>query len=238
MRITDIIEAKIEPDYDFLSQVEEIVDNSLDEYQDYLDDNDDIDDINELEEILNSNNDEELPIEFIADDQPRKDPNEWISAAADWDPKEGKSVRIFLHSKNLEGSYGPKTFKEILMRMLAHETIHWGQYDRMGGDVLDGYQSGYMKGVSKKERGGTDRDLMRMYLRDPHELMAYASDLADEMRSNTDNPDEALRNPEKYKNQLPVYDRFRKSFPKDSKQIKQLLKYTADYFEGNGNERN
>jgi hypothetical protein len=69
-----------------------------------------------------------------------------------------------------------------------------------------------------------------MYLRDPHELMAYAHDLADEMKSNTDDPAAALRNPEKYREQLPVYDRFRNSFPKDSKQIKQLMKYTADYY--------
>jgi len=232
MKIVDIIEARVKPDQDFLAQIEQIVDDSLEEYQEFLDGNGDVDDIDELEEILNSNNYDELPIEFIADDSPRKDPDEWVSAAADWTPDEGKSVRVFLWSKNLEGVYEPKTFKDFLMKMLAHETIHWGQYDRMGGDVLDGYQSGYMKGVKKKEQGGTDRDLMRMYLRDPHELMAYASDLATEMHSNTDDPEQALRNPEKYINQLPVYQRFRQSFPKDAKQIKQLMKYTADYFKG------
>lgn len=236
MKILDIIEARVEPDQDFLAQVEEIIDDSLEEYQEFLEGNNDVDDINELEEILNSNNYDELPIEFIADHSPRNDPDEWVSAAADWDPEEGKSVRIFLHARNLEGVYGPKTFKNILMRMLAHETIHWGQYDRMGGDVLDGYQSGYMKGIQKKAQGGSNRDLMRMYLRDPHELMAYASDLAQEMRDNTDNPEDALRNPEKYKNELPVYQRFRQSFPKDSKQIKQLMKYTADYY-GAKNEK-
>ena len=59
--------------------------------------------------------------------------------------------------------------------------------------------------------------------------MAYAHDLADEMR-NVDNPEEALRNPEKYIKELPSYQRFRGIFPVNSKQIKQLLKYTADYF--------
>lgn len=229
MKISDIIEARVKPDEDFLSQVEGIIDDSLEEYQEFLDGNGDVDDINELEEILNSNNYDELPIEFIADDQPRNDPDEWVSAVADWTPDEGKSIRVFLHSKNLEGVYGPKTFKGVLMKMLAHETIHWGQYDRMGGDVLDGYQSGYMKGVKKKEQGGSNRDLIRMYLRDPHELMAYASDLATEM-GNLDNPQRALRNPEQYIKELPVYKFFRNIFPKDAKQIKQLMKYTADYF--------
>jgi len=229
MRLHELFEAKLKPDSDFLSQVEEIVDDSIDEYQDFLADNNDVDDIDELESILNSNNYEELPIEFITDHSPRKDPNEWISAAADWDPKEGKSIRVFLHAKNLEKVYGPQTFKKILMRMLAHETIHWNQYDKFDPNVLDTYKSGYMKGVEKKNSSGNERDLMRMYLRDPHELMAYAHDLADEMRD-TDNPEEALRNPEKYKNEMPVYQRFRDIFPSNSKQIKQLLKYTADYF--------
>lgn len=230
MKISDIInEAKIKPDNNFLDAVEEIIDDSIEEYQQFLNDNNDKDDIDELEEILNSNNIDDLPIEFITDHHPRKDPDEWVSAAADWDPDEGKSVRVFLHAKNLEGVYGPKTFKQILMRMLAHETIHWNQYDKFDPNVLNTYKSGYMKGVEKKKSGGTDRDLMRSYLRDPHELMAYAHDLADEMR-NVDNPEEALRNPEKYIKELPSYQRFRDIFPVNSKQIKQLLKYTADYF--------
>ena len=230
MKIRDLVEARLEPDRDFLEQVEEIVDDALEEYAEFLVNNNDQDDIDELEELLNASNYDELPIEFIADHNPRRDPDEWISAAADWDPKEGKSVRVFLHAKNLEGVYGPKTFKKILMRMLAHETIHWKQYDRFEPRVLDTYKSGYMKGVEKKDAGGTERDLMRMYLRDPHELMAYAHDLADEIKDNTDNPELALRNPEKYIDELPVYQRFRQSFPRDSKQIKQLMKYTADYF--------
>lgn len=230
MKIRDVVEARLEPDRDFLEQVEEIVDDALEEYAEFLVNNNDQDDIDELEELLNASNYDELPIEFIADHNPRRDPNEWISAAADWDPKEGKSVRVFLHAKNLEGVYGPKTFKKILMRMLAHETIHWKQYDRFEPGVLDTYKSGYMKGVEKKDAGGTERDLMRMYLRDPHELMAYAHDLADEIKDNTDNPELALRNPEKYIDELPVYQRFRQSFPRDSKQIKQLMRYTADYF--------
>ena len=99
MKINEIIiqENRLQPDEDFLSQVEEIIDEANKEYQEYLADNGDRDDIDELEEILNANNFDDLPIDFIADHSPRKDPDEWISAAADWDPKEGNSVRIFLH---------------------------------------------------------------------------------------------------------------------------------------------
>ena len=230
MRIYEIVsEARVNPDSDFLDQIEEIVDDSIAEYQDFLASNNDVDDIDELEEILNSNNYDELPIEFVTDHNPRKDPDEWISAAADWSEKEGKFVTVYLHAKNLEGRWGPKTFKNIVMRMLGHETIHWNQYDKMGADVLNNYQSGHQKGVALKNKTGNERDWMRSYLRDPHELMAYAHDLAQEMQD-TDNPEEALRNPEKYKNEMPVYQRFRDVFPPNSKQIKQLLKYTADYF--------
>ena len=140
MRLHELLEARVEPDQDFLAQLEEIVDESIAEYQEFLEENNDVDDIDELEAILNSNNVDELPIEFITDHAPRKDPNEWISAVADWDEKEGKTITIYLHAKNLEKVYGPKSFKNILMRMLGHETIHWNQYDKMGAKVLNNYK--------------------------------------------------------------------------------------------------
>lgn len=229
MRIREIFEAKIEPDYNFIAQVEMMLDDSIAEYQEFLADNNDEDDINELEEILNSNNVDDLPIEFVADYSNRKDPDEWISAAADWTEEGGKFVTIYLHAKNLEGVYGPKTFKHIVMRMLGHETIHWNQFDKMGANVLKTHKSGHMKGVALKAKTGKESDWLRSYLRDPHELMAYAHDLADELK-NTDDPEAALRNPERYKDELPVYQRFRQVFPPNSKQLRQLMKYTADYF--------
>ena len=219
----------MQPDLDFLSYVEEIVDNASSDYQIFLQENDGKDDINELEELLNAYNDDDLPIDFIADFSPRTDPDEWVSAAADWDIKDGKSVRLFLHAVNLEDKWGPVTFKKIIMQMMAHETIHWKQYDKFDPAVLMGYQSGYMKGVTKKSSGGSERDLMRLYLRDSHELMAYGHDLAFEMKD-TNAPLDALRGPERYIDELPVYQRYREIFPSKSKQIKQLLKYTAEYF--------
>ena len=56
MRFYELIEARVEPDKKFMRQVEDIIDDSTEEYQEYLDANDDVDDIDELEEILNQNN--------------------------------------------------------------------------------------------------------------------------------------------------------------------------------------
>ncbi len=231
MKIFEVIaEARVEPDKKFMSQVEQILDDSIEEYQDYLDDSNDVDDIDELEEILNSNNQNNLPIEIFAVDQEREDPNEWISAEAGID-KDGKFMQVYLFTKNLAGKYGPKTFKQIVMRMLAHETIHWNQYTKIGLDRVNKMKSGHQKGTELANKTGDPKDWMREYLRDPHELMAYGSDLASEIKD-TDNPEQVLRNPEQYKNDLPSYARYRTVFEPNSKELKQLLKYTADYYNG------
>ena len=228
MKIFEIVEARVEPDKKFMSQVEDIIDDSIEEYQEYLDDNNDVDDIDELEEILNNNNYDNLPIEFIATDQEREDPNEWISAEAGID-KDGKFMQVYLFSQNLKNKYGPKTFKQMVMRMLAHETIHWNQYSKIGLDKVNKIKSGHQKGTDLAKKTGNQQDWMREYLRDPHELMAYASDLASEIKD-TDDPEQVLRNPEAYKNDLPSYARYRTVFEPNSKELKQLLKYTADYY--------
>ena len=230
MKIYEIVEARVEPDKKFMSQVEQIIDDSIEEYQEVLDDNGDVDDINELEEILNQNNYDNLPIEFIATDQEREDPNEWISAEAGID-KDGKFMQVYLFTKNLEGKYGPKTFKQLVMRMLAHETIHWNQYAKIGMDRVNKIKSGHQKGTELAQKTGDPKDWMREYLRDPHELMAYGSDLASEIKD-MDNPEQVLRNQEAHKNDLPSYSRYRQVFEPNSKEIKQLMKYTADYYNG------
>ena len=76
---------------------------------------------------------------------------------------------------------------------------------------------------------GDPMDWMRDYLADPHELMAYASDLASEIKD-LDNPEQVLRNPEAHKQDLPSYQRYRQVFEPNSKEMRQLLKYTADYY--------
>jgi len=220
----------IKPDINFSKDIEEIIDRSNIEYLLFLEDNDDVDNIDELADILNSNNVEELSIEFIVNDKPRDDKNEWISAMADWSIVEGKTITVILHSKNLETTWGPESFKEIVMKMLAHETIHFNQYDKISPLVIEHLLSGHQKGLILKENGGTERDWMRSYLRDPHEIMAYGHDLSVEIKESS-NSSVALRNPEMFIHELPVYARYRSIFPKEAKQIKQLLKYTAGYYE-------
>ena len=230
MKIADIItEARVQPDNSIIEIMDGIIDSVQAQYQDMLDNNGDKDDIDELADLFNDEvEDYELPIEFHVNHEERKDPNEWISAAASWEGDEEKFIDIILHAKNLEGSWGPKTFKQYLMRALAHETIHFGQYDKMGKEKLGQTQSGHQKGTAVVAKGGTARDWERMYLRDPHELMAYGHDLAQEI-NDTDNPAEVLRSIEKYRNELPVYNKFRNIFHKESPQIRSLLKYATQY---------
>jgi hypothetical protein len=232
MKIKDIItEARVAPDKNIMGIVAHIVDTANTEYQEFLDSHNDQDDIDELADMLNMEAemyDDNASIEFHVNHEPRKDPNEYISAAASWEGEEDKHIDIILHAKNLEGTWGPKTFKEIMMKAIAHETIHFGQYDKMGKEKLGQTQSGHEKGTKIKNNGGTARDWERSYLRDPHELMAYGHDLAGEI-NDLDNPEQVLRSPEKYINDLPVYKKFRGIFHKESPQIKALLKYTANY---------
>ena len=69
---------------------------------------------------------------------------------------------------------------------------------------------------------------MRSYLRDPHELMAYGHDLAQEINRTSD-PQKALRNPEAFRDELPVYNQFRNVWPPNAKPLQRLLSYTARY---------
>ena len=206
------------------------VEAALQNYNDFLQENNDVDDIEELVDLLNFECEDDVPeVLFVASHSERADPNEWISAMADFDPAEGKTITFVLHAKNLEGSYGPQTFIDTLFGALGHETIHWNQYDKFDPKKIDSHKSGHMKGTELIAKGGTQRDWMRSYLRDPHELMAYGHDLANDMMDSSD-PQQALRNPEMFKEELPTWQRFRQIFPKDAKQMKQLLKYATDYF--------
>jgi hypothetical protein len=48
------------------------------------------------------------------------------------------------------------------------------------------------------------------------------------------NPEDALRNPEKYRNELPSYDKHRAIFPPNAKPLQKLLSYAAGYVKQNG----
>jgi hypothetical protein len=226
MKVHDIIcEANVLPDAEFLGQLSVDIDDALEEYQEYLDTHNDMDNINHLEDLLNATVDEELRIDFTTNYN-KTNSDWWMSAeATTGETEDGERVtdfNIILNARNMIGVYGPKTFKKMLMRLVSHELVHKGQHARIPD--LNKVSSGYQKAADAK----THRDWQRMYLRDPHELMAYGETLAQEI-SDTDDPAATLRNPEAYMEQLPTYARFRQSFPRDAKQIKSLLKYTSQY---------
>jgi len=226
MLLQELTEARVTPDAKFMAGMERAIDRVLRKYQDHLDANNDEDDIDLLADMLDDAT-SKFPVGFYASDDDVKDPNEWISAEAGVD--DGEFMTMYLFSDNLEGKYGPKTFKNLLMQAMKHEAIHWGQYGKIGHDKLDDLVSGHQKGQEKMHKTGDPLDWMREYLKDPHELMAYASDLADEIKD-LDNPDQVLRNPEAHKADLPSYQRYRQVFEPNSKELRQLLKYTADYY--------
>lgn len=230
MLIREICEARLPPQKDVLAIMSTVLDDVNREYTDYLNSNSDQDNIQELADLLNSEIDTyDLPIEFDVNPLPRQDPNEHISAEAGQDADGENFMTIWLHEFNLNGTWGPKTFKSIVLKALGHETIHWNQYARMG-DAVGKTKSGHQKGSELVQKGGTARDWKRSYLRDPHELMAYGHDLAGEIMDTTD-PAAVLRNPDAYTADLPTWNMFREIFPKDTPQIKQLLKYAVGYIQ-------
>ena len=234
MKLAEILnEAPVSPDRNILETMDWILDEVNAQYAQFLKDNDDEDDIDYLCEIMEEYiEDEGLPIEVHVDPTEKKDPNAWISAMAGKD-EDGSFMQIILNEYNLKGKWGPETFKTIVMQAIQHETIHLGQYAKIPD--ISKVKSGHVKGTELKKKTGKERDWMRSYLRDPHELMAYANDLASEILE-YDRPYDVLSNPEQYISELPTYQRFRAIFPKDSKQVKQLLKYAYQYLESRKDE--
>ena len=174
--------------------------------------------------------DDELRVEFDVNHEPTKS-DWWLNAQAltgeDEDGERVTDIVVVLNAKNIEGVYGPKTFKKMLMRLISHELVHKDQHSRIPD--LDKMTSGYQKSELQK---GDPRAKERTYLRDPHELMAYGETLAQEI-ADTPDPEATLRNPEAQMDLLPTYARFRNIFPRNSKQIKTLLKYTSHYLRNN-----
>lgn len=226
MRVHDIIVERLTPNQDLLQKVGDGVDDALVEYQEYLDTHDDRDNIEKLEDLLNASVDnEDMIITFVTNHEETKG-DWWMNAQAftgeDEDGERVTEIEIVLNAQNMIGVYGPKTFKKMFMRLLSHELVHAAQHSRIPN--LDKMASGYQKSLLSK----TPREKENKYLRDPHELMAYGETLAQEI-ADTENPQATLRNPEAYMDQLPTYARFRNMWPRNSKYIKALLKYTAQY---------
>lgn len=228
MRAHEITEAILEPDHKMVATVSDIVDEVNIEYTEYLKQNHDNDDIDVLAELLNTKTKQAgLPIEWLAWYDERQEPMEWISAMASSGP-DGDNLSVILWATNLETRWGPETFKEMVLQMLSHETIHFNQYSRIGRDRLGDIQSGHQKGEKLRAKTGKQRDWQRLYLRDPHELMAYGHDLSQEIKRTSD-PEKALRNPEAFIDELPVYNHFRNIFPPNARPLQKLLSYAARY---------
>jgi hypothetical protein len=223
MHIREITEAILKPDAELIQRIMPVIQDSVEEYLEELDGEHDW---NSLEEILNSNIEDDFDVEFIMDYNSRKDPKEIVSAGASWDEKQGTFISVYLHAQNLDTEFDRLT--DEIEKKIAHETVHAAQYKRMGAATLNKHRSGHQKGTELKQRTGRDRDWLRSYLRDPHELQARAADLAREI-SQTENPEQTLRNPEQYQSQLSTYRLIRSIFPSNTPQIRQLLKYTAQY---------
>ena len=218
----------LNPDYALIEKVLTAVDDVNKLYAQELEMNNDMDDIYSLADMLNDRC-RKLPIEWEADDAPREDFREWMTGMAGY--KNTKNhIWIILWERNLTGTWGPITFKDVVLKTLAHETIHLAQYDKIGFETVAKLSSGHQTGQKLLDMGGTDEDYMRAYLSDPHELMAYGHDMVFDIKA-ADDPEKALRSPEAHREDLVIYNQFRKFFDKDSKQIKRLLAYAARYYE-------
>jgi len=221
-----IVESPLQPDKKFLAEVSDILETACSEYQDFLDSNDDQDDLDELVDILQSHTDlYGLDITWFIGSTNCYAVDWYIQAAQ---VHGNGSMDIIIDPDSTIGYWGPKTFKSSVIKTIAHETIHLAQRDRMGAEKYNSLPSGYQLGLRLQKKTGKERDLIRTYLRDPHELMAHGHDLALEIKASS-NPDQALRNPERFRNELPAYDKHRAIFPPNAKQLKRLLNYTARY---------
>ena len=220
----------LSPDHEVIDAAKDVIDEVNDDYSNYLKHNEDYDNIDFLAELLIEKSvDINLDVDWVVSDDLRANPAEWISAMAGR-TKTANFLKVYLWSDNLEGTWGPATFKETLIGMLGHETIHFAQFDRIDPSKFDSIESGHEKGKRLKAKTGKERDWQRLYFADPHELMAYGHDLASNIELSTD-PEAALRSPEAFIDELPVYGMYRTIWPANAKPIKRLLSYAARYYE-------
>jgi hypothetical protein len=218
------------PDKVFINKVKNVIDYTNLHYSIFLKENDDKDDLEELICYLNEFCEEEkLDIEWHIGPEDYKEAIDWYIQGAILE--RDLQIDVVLDPDSTIGYWGPKTFKKSALKTLEHEAIHMQQRRRMGIKKFNELPSGYELGKRKYKKTKKRNDMIRIYFRDPHELMAHGHDIARELMFNTKNPDKALRNPEKYRVDLPTYDKYRAIFPSNAKPLQRLLKYTAFYFE-------
>lgn len=139
-----------------------------------------------------------------------------------------------LHPESIDGKWGPKSFREVIMRFVEHEGIHLTQREKMGKEKYKELPSGYMKGRQIAGKDGDFSIVAQYYFSDPQEIMAHASDLANEVMK-LDNPAKVIRNPEKYIDELPTYDKHKQhGFGPDHAVVKRLMRYASEYLRKKG----
>ena len=228
MLLHELTEARLQPNKDYLEKVGYILDDATREYSKFLEKNNDKDDLEELVNTLQAFTDEDkLDITWEIGKSGIKAVDWYIQSAM---VHANGHMDITIDPDSTIGHWGPESFKTSVLKTLAHETIHLAQRDRMGREKYSKLPSGYQLGLRKQEKTGKKRDLIRTYFRDPHELMAHGHDLAQEILASSD-PQEALRNPEKYRDELPSYDKHRQIFPPNAKPLQRMLSYAAGYFQ-------
>jgi len=216
------------PDETFILDISDVIDSTNTEYQQYLNENNDIDNAEELADIMNSLLQAyDLDHIYIDVGIPFVNAIDWYiqNAMVDGDG----DITVMLDPTSIDGYWGPKTFKYVLLKTFEHEDIHMRQRDRMGEEKYNTLPSGYMKGVALMKKTGNQQDMKRLYFRDPQELMAHGHDLFREIERSA-NPDVVLRNPELYREELPTYDKHRAVFPANAKPLRRLLSYAARYY--------
>lgn len=230
MRYSEFSEGILEPDQEFMSGLMSAVNDVAVEYEKFLENNNDQDDPEELAHLLNVFFEEDgIPIEVYVGATGQK--------ANDWYIQAGQvhgdgSMDLVLDPDSIDGHWGPETFKRVMQKTFEHENIHLMQRDRMGLSNYMNLPSGYQKGQKLMQKTGKERDAMRLYFRDPQELMAHGHDLYREIQ-NSSNPKKALRNPESFRDELPTYDKYRQIFPPNAKPLQRMITYTYKYFQKN-----
>jgi len=137
------------------------------------------------------------------------------------------TVSFNLYSPHMEDGLNFDDFKMILLRFVEHEAVHMAQRDKMGAGTYANRFTGFQKAAPHFKEN--PKKAMKIYLSDPQEIMAHARDLYNEINQ-ADDPLAALREIDKYKANLPTWQKFMKAgFTKDDKVIKKLLKYVTGY---------
>lgn len=230
MRLHHLFEANVEPDWDLINNILEAVDSASHMYQQHLDANNDEDDIEYLVELLNDEAEEyDVPVNYFVINQPNNNPINGDAGIYDGEVL----VQVYVNEAKMVGKWGPKWFRDLMTILLKHETIHLNQFKKIGHDKMANMKSGHQKGMELKAKGGSEEDWAKAYHDDKHEVMAYANDLADEIRDTAEhfNKDrfDVLRGIRQWAHDLPTYAKYVKLFGADAPQVKLLLKYASGY---------